>query len=79
MKTFALIKSDIDMGYEFQIETIDKSDFRTAEIGFSHKLQKYYILFNGVMIHTCKGFKSLITRLNKIDQKFPLENYSGYN
>lgn len=79
MKDFKIIKSDIDKGYEFVIETIDKEDYRTVKVGLSTRLKKYYIIFNGMLIHTCKGFQSVIYTLNKLDEKFHLENDSNYN
>lgn len=76
MKTFALFDQDLKKGYFFEISTIDQTDLRIAEVSFNARLSKYTIWFNGSLIHTCKTFKSILNRLNRLDKKFPLYNTS---
>lgn len=53
--------------------SIKCDDIRSAEIGFSPKLDKFWIEFNGKLIHTSKTFKSLMNRLNKLIKDWNLE------
>lgn len=73
MKTLPITAKELRDGKILTIETIDKDDFREAELSFNSKFNRFTIWFNGAIIHTCKGFKSLHTRMEKLNEKFPLE------
>lgn len=77
MKYFGVELRLLKKGYFLEVDTIDKDDLRTAEVSFEEYKSLYRIWFNGSLIHSCKTFKSVITRLNKLDLKFPLENFGN--
>jgi hypothetical protein len=73
MKTLTITEKELKMGETLIIETIDKNDIREAELSFSKKTNRFTIWFNGQLIHSAKGFKSLINRMELLNEKFPLE------
>ena len=73
MKTPTITAKELISGNTLEIETIDKEDLRIAELGFSEHLGKFTIWFNGKLIHTSKGFDSLLNRIQKLNINFPLE------
>ncbi|WP_028298743.1 hypothetical protein [Olivibacter sitiensis] len=63
-------------GTKFQWESRDKDNLMVAVVGH-YNLRgtggRFFIFFNGVFIHTCKGFQSLKARLGKLIDKWDLE------
>ncbi|MCL4639020.1 MAG: hypothetical protein M5Z89_08525 [Olivibacter sp.] len=63
-------------GAKFQWATKDKDNLMIAVVGhhnFRGSGSRFYIFFNGVFIHSSKGFPSLLSRLNKLIVKWDLE------
>lgn len=68
---------ELKNGTKFQWETKDKEHIMIAVVGYNNlrgqSVGRFFIHFNGVFIHTCKGFKSLETRFAKLIDKWDLE------
>jgi hypothetical protein len=59
--------------------SIEGDDLRAAEVKFREPTgqwnwaSEFHLWFNGELIHTCKTFKSVNNRLNKLIEKWHLE------
>lgn len=80
MKTnrFNINEKDLRSGYQFRITTINKEQECDADLSFESKRNRFYIWFNGKYIHSCVTFGSLLSRLNKLNESFPLEDGSTF-
>lgn len=74
MKKLEITEKQLKQDETLSIDTLDKDDFRTATLEFTSKLGgKFLLWFNGKLIHSSKGFKSLLNRFNKLNENFSLD------
>lgn len=63
-------------GTRFQWETKDKDNLRIAVVGCHNPWgagERFFIHFNGMFIHTCRGGKSLEKRLTRLIAEWDME------